>query len=140
MSMLMPIGPGQREKWREPRPEPVELQLSGEWRVEHIIEPDDVHPNRRITIWRNGAARIELTRTWVMPLNPGYPMQTASTRLVAGRDVQTTSMFDGAPKEVQLTWLRGNGHGVAYLVRVVFDGCNDATVEDVLAKGLIVAW
>jgi hypothetical protein len=75
-----------------------------------------------------------------MPRNPGYPMQTASTRDVAGHQVATTGMFNGVAKVVQLTWLRGSGHGVAYLVRIVFDGCNDAIVEDVLANGLIVAW
>jgi hypothetical protein len=139
MSMLMPVSPGQVAKWREPRPEPVELQLAPTWAVEHVIEPDETYPNQRTTMWRNGAARIELMRVWDLPRNPGYPMQTASTRDVAGHTVHTTSMFDGAPKVVQLTWLRGNGHGVSYLVRVVFDGCDDATVSDVLTR-LVVAW
>lgn len=46
---------------------------------------------------------------------------------------------DGVPKVVQIAWLRGKGHGVAYLVRIVFDGCDDATVSDVLTR-LVVAW
>ena len=135
----MPLSPAQVAKWREPRPEPVELRLAPTWALECVSEPDDTHPNRRITSWRRGEARIELTRTWDMPRNPGYPMQVASTREVEGRQVETTSMFDGVAREVQITWLRGNGYGVGYVVRLVFDGCDDADVRDALAR-LVVAW
>ena len=136
----MPIGPGQVAKWRQPRPEPVELRLAPTWVIESVTEPDETYPNQRTMTWRSGGAqRIELVRVWDMPRNPGYPMQTASTRDVAGHQVLTTSMFNGAPKVVQLTWLRGEGHGVTYLVRIVFDGCDDAIVNDVLTR-LVVAW
>jgi hypothetical protein len=139
MSALLPIFPEQRERWARARPEPVELAMPG-WDV-RIDEPDETFPNQRSVTFTKGGARIQLTRWWDMPRNPGYPMATASERdiEVAGRTVKlvTTSIFDGAPRRVLVFWLTGTGHDVDYNVRVVLDGCDD--VDEVI-RNIRVHW
>ena len=139
--MLLPIHPAQLERWRRPRPEPIELAL--DWPVASVIEPDDTYPNQRWTRWQQGDAIIELMRCWDLPRNPGHPMQIASTQklAIAGRefDVATTSMYEGMPRVVKLCWLRGEGHDVGYTVRLLFERCTDAQISDALMR-LTVRW
>jgi len=141
MTALLPIHPAQLERWARPRPEPVELAL--DWPVASVIEPDATYPNQRWVRWTKGESIIELMRCWDLPRNPGHPMQIASTekRAVAGRefDLATTSMFDGVQREVQLCWLRGEGHDVGYTVRIMFERCSAAAISDALTR-LIVRW
>jgi hypothetical protein len=135
MSGRLPIFPGQRERWAEPRPEPVSLELPG-WSC-RVVEPDEVSPNERMWTFERGEGRVLVTRWWDQPLDPGYPMALAGERTVRAGDREirlvTTSLFDGAPKRVQIFWLRGKGHGVGSVVRVVCDHCDDA-VEEVLRR------
>ena len=121
MSGLLPIFPGQRELWSQPRPEPVTLDLPG-WK-RSIIEPDDTFPNQRWVTFEKDGGRIELMRYWDQPRNPGYPMAEESSREIeiGGRKTQlvTTSMFDGAKQRVWVFWINGEGHDVKYGVRIV---------------------
>lgn len=139
MSSLVPIFPEQLERWTRPRPEPVILEMPG-W-TKSVIEPDDTFPNQRYVTFTRGSATVELMRYWDLPRNPGYPMVAASERdlVIGGRAAKLveTSMFDGFPKRVLLIWIRGEGHGVAYTVRVKLDGYDD--VDDIVSR-VQIAW
>ena len=141
MTALLPIHPAQLERWKRPRPEPVELAL--DWPVASVTEPNETYPNQRWVRWQRGDAVIELMRCWDLPRNPGMPMQIASTdkRTVAGREVDlaTTSMYEGFPRVVRLCWMRGEGHDVGYVVRVMFERCSEAEISDALTR-LTVRW
>jgi len=121
LSALLPIFPGQRELWSQPRPEPVVLDLPG-WKSS-IIEPDETFPNQRSVTFEKAGARIELMRYWDQPRSPGYPMAAESEReiVIAGQSTKliTTSMFEGVAQRVHVFWLTGAGHDVTYGVRVV---------------------
>ena len=138
MSALLPIFPEQRERWARARPEPVELEMPG-WK-KSVIEPDDTFPNQRWVTFEKDGARVQLTRYWDSPLNPGHPMAVASERdmVIAGRATKlvTTSMFEGMPSRVLVFWLTGEGHGVKYGVRIVLDGYDD--FEAVLSRVNVV--
>jgi hypothetical protein len=139
VSALLPIFPGQRELWSQPRPEPVVLDLSG-W-TQEVIEPDDTFPNQRWITFEKDGARIEVMRYWDQPRNPGHPMATESEReiVVAGTKTRliTTSMFEGTAQRVWAFWLTGEGHGVRYGVRVVVRREEDV---DVAIAAVRVAW
>lgn len=139
MSGLLPIFPGQRERWSQPRPEPVLLDMPG-WK-KTVTEPDDTFPNQRWVFFERGEARVELMRYWDLARNPGYPMTVASQRdvVVAGRATKLieTSLFDGFAKRVLLFFLQGKGYDVEYTVRVKLDGYED--VDDVASR-IVVAW
>ena len=141
MSALLPIMPGQLERWSAPRPEPVTLELAG-WKVE-THGPDATFPNQRWVRFERGGASIELMRYWDNPRSPGYPMAVDSQKqvTVSGQVTEflTTSMFNGIAKQVKVCWLRGKGHGVEYGVRIVFEGCSDEEIEDALGR-VVVAW
>jgi hypothetical protein len=141
MSVLLPIMPGQLERWSRPRPEPVTLELPG-W-ITQVREPDATFPNERRLHFEKGGASVELLRYWDQPRNPGRPMVVASEAdaMVAGRPARllTTSMFDGVTASVKVCWLTGEGHDVEYGVRIVFRGCSDDTIGDALAR-VHVAW
>ena len=140
MSSLLPIFPGQRELWARPRPEPVSLELPG-WRV-RICEPNEPFPNARSWIFERDGGLVVVARTWDQPRSPGHPMVAASERpiVVDGRDTRliTTSMFEGTPRRVLTFWLRGHGHDVHYVVRVMLEGCDDALPE--VLRRLRVHW
>lgn len=137
MSALLPVAPSQVELWSRPRPEPVVLALP-DWTLERVIEPDATFPNQRWMVWRRDDSTVELMRCWDLPRSPGYPMQVASTRTVVagghGFEVATTSLFEGTTRSCDVCWLRGEGHQVRYLVRLVLDRCTAARVADVLAR------
>jgi hypothetical protein len=134
---LLPIFPGQLERWQKPRPEPVVLELP-DWTVERVTEPDDTFPNERTITWRRGDATVSLLRYWDQPRHPGGPMEIATKRtIVVGQrelELVTTRAFQGQVKEVRAVWITGTGHGVEYGVRLVFDRCTDAELADVLAR------
>src|SRR5262245_56014219 len=104
MTALLPILPGQIERWSQTRPEPVTLDLPG-WTAT-VHEPNATFPNQRSIRFTRGGATVDVMRYWDMPRNPGHPMAVASQReiTVGGRTTEllTTSVFDGFPKQVKV--------------------------------------
>jgi len=134
MSALLPIFPGDLERWARPRPEPVELALEG-WTRE-VIEPNTTFPNERSVVWRKGEATLTFTRWWDTPRNPGPPIVVVSRRalVVAGRQAERVD----TPEWIGV-WLRGEGHEVKYLVRLVFHHVDERSIDDALSR-ITIAW
>jgi hypothetical protein len=135
VAVLLPILPGERERWAQPRPEPVTLDLA-DWTM-WSSPPDTSLPNQRIVRFSHGTCNVQLTRFWDRALTDGGPMSLKGSRpvTVAGRQIElhTTSFF-GGPREVQLLWLEGKGYDVEYIVRLHFEHCSDDAVEEVLRR------
>jgi hypothetical protein len=136
VSVVLPIAPGEQERWAQPRPEPVTLDLPG-WTM-HSIPAEPSLPNQRIISFTRGTCDVQLVRFWDRPLTDGGPMSLKGSRpvTVAGRqtELHTTSVFEGQTREVQVLWLKGTGYEVEYIVRLRFERCPDDAVEEVLRK------
>jgi hypothetical protein len=88
VAVVLPILPGERERWAQPRPEPVTLELPG-WTM--WSSPTDTSlPNRRIIGFTRGTCDVQLVRFWDHPLTDGGPMSLKSSRpvTVAGRQIE----------------------------------------------------
>jgi hypothetical protein len=74
-----------------------------------------------------------MDRWFGTPPTPGGPMVVAEQRpvTIAGREatLQRTSMFQGQPEEVDVVFI----HDTGWQVRIVFRGCSEAQVAEVLA-------
>jgi len=135
-AVLLPILPGERERWAQPRPEPVTLDLPG-WTM-RSSPPDTSLPNQRIIGFTRDTCDVQLLRFWDYALTDGGPMSLKGSRsvTVAGRQIElhATSVFEGMPREVQVLWLEGKGYDVKYIVRLRFEHCSDDAVEEVLHR------
>ena len=93
--VVLPILPGERERWSQPRPEPVTLDLPG-WMATSY--PSSL-PNQGGMSFKRGACDVQLVRFCDRALTAGGPAQFKSSRpiTVAGQQtqLQTTSMFEG---------------------------------------------
>jgi hypothetical protein len=133
MSVVQPSSADQVASWQHRDSigyEPVILELPG-WSV----SVGSTLPNERVWRYVYQSATITLIRSWDRPLSPGGPMSVTSTRSVttaagARFEVQTTSMFHGAPKVVDVVFLNGPG----WVVQVVFEGCPPHGVDDTLGR------
>lgn len=136
VAVLLPILPGERERWAQPRPEPVTLDLPG-WTM-WSVPPDTSLPNQRIIGFTRGTCDVQLIRFWDRALTDGGPMSLKGSRpvTVAGRQIElhTTSVFEGRTRDVQVMWLEGKGYDVEYMVRLRFEHCSNDAVEEVLRR------
>jgi hypothetical protein len=134
LAQVMVPTPDERERWARTRPEPVTLELPGWTMLSYPVDPS--FPNQHIVSFTHGTCDVQLRRAWDRALIAGYPMSLKGSRpvTVAGRqiDLDTTSVFDGQQKEVQVLWLNGKGYDVEYIVRIRFEHCADDAVEEVL--------
>lgn len=98
------------------------------WTFKRNVEIPELHglerPDDRLMTQRG-----ELSRWWDQPLTPGGPMQIASARTLtttAGRtiEVQTTSIFAGVPRTLDVVFLQG----ADWYARLLFE---DTFREDV---------
>ena len=71
-AVLLPILPGERERWAQPRPEPVTLDLPG-WTMQSF-PPDTSLPNQRIIGFTRDTCDVQLLRFWDYALTDGGPM------------------------------------------------------------------
>jgi hypothetical protein len=89
---------------------------------------------QRTTTLRQGDATVVMDRWFGTPPAPGGPMVVAGERpvTISGEEhaLQRTSMFQGRPDEVDVVFLRDTG----WQVRVVFRGCSEAQIAEVLAR------
>jgi hypothetical protein len=135
--MILPYSPEQVASWRRRDAdgiEPLTLQLPGFLVTERGPE-DGCLPNQRVFIFERGDARVEVTRHWDRPLASGHPMVIASTRKVTTSsgdmlEVHTANVFEWFPRSVEVVLI----NGATFAARVVFINCDQATVDDALAR------
>jgi hypothetical protein len=139
--VVAPILPGERERWSQPRPEPVTLDLPG-WTVTSYPSSPSL-PNQGVMSFKRVACDVQLVRFWDHALTAGGPAQYKSSRpiTVAGQQTQlrTFSMFEGRTTEVQVLWLEGQGYDVSYKVRIRFEHCTEKDLDEVVDH-VVVHW
>jgi hypothetical protein len=131
----MPYSDAQATEWEGRAPEPIRVQEPPGWsRVDWKGAADRLLPNERLIVLTKGEAKVFVMRFWDRPLHPGHPMQVASTRPYAflGRELELvrTSVFEGVTREVEVLFVPGD----TWFLRITFEGCSVAEIDDVCAR------
>jgi hypothetical protein len=133
MSVVRRHTPEEVAAWEARGPEPfVVAELPGWTRQESVGARDRLLPNERFVRLVRGPVQVGIMRGWDAPLQPGGPMKTSRSRpvVIDGRSFElfTTSMFEGAQHEVQVTYVTERG----WSARIVFENASAADVDAVL--------